>query len=83
MVFQQLRKGRILVSDAQLRTWQTDLCQTGAERQLAGDEGRPSGGAAVFSVKIGEHGAFRRDLVDVRRLVTHHAAVIDAEVTPA
>ena len=59
------------------------LGQPGADRILAGDEGRPPGGAALLAVIIGEIDPFAGDAVDVGRLVAHHAPVVVADVEPA
>ena len=57
--------------------------QAGADRQLAGDEVGAAGGAARLGVVVGEEHAFGGELVEVRRLARHHAAVVGADVEPA
>ena len=60
-----------------------DLCQTGADRRLAGDEGGAAGSAALLPVEVGEHRAFLGDPVDVGRAVAHDAVVVATDVEPA
>ena len=57
--------------------------QTGADRQLAGDEVGAPRRAACLGVVVGEHHALRGKLVEVRRLARHDSAVISADVEPA
>src|SRR4030095_7799576 len=66
-----------------LRPRQADLEHSGAKADLAGDEGRPAGGAALLPVPVGEQGAFLGNAVDVRGLVTHHALVGGTDVPVA
>src|SRR5262249_22961060 len=68
----------------------TDVCtslsyrrQTGTDRQLAGDEVRPTRRAAGFGVIVGKHHAFRCQLVEVRRLPRHHSTMVSTNVEPA
>ena len=56
------------------------LRQPGAKRALAGDEGRPAGGAALLGVVVGEDHALLGDPVDVRRAVAHQAHRVGADV---
>jgi hypothetical protein len=60
-----------------------DRRQAGAQGDLAGDEARPSRRAAGLGIIIREQHALRGELVEVRRLARHHAAVIGADVEPA
>ena len=46
-----------------------DFGEAGADRLLAGEEGGAAGRAALLAVEVGEHRAFPRDAVDVRRAV--------------
>ena len=55
----------------------------GADRQLAGDEVGAARGAARLGVVVGEHHALGGQLVEVRRLAGHDAAVVGADVEPA
>jgi hypothetical protein len=57
--------------------------QTGAKRQFAGDEIGAAGGAAWFSIIVGEPHALGRQLIEVRRLAGHHPLVVGADVEPA
>ena len=52
----------------------------GAQRMHAGEEGVAARRAALLGVVVGEQRAFLADLVDVRRLSDHQAAVIDARL---
>ena len=47
------------------------------------DEGRAARRAALLRVGIGEERALRRDAIDVRRLVAHHAEAVGADVVDA
>src|SRR6516162_4400608 len=49
----------------------------------AGEEGVAPGGAALLGVVGHEDRAFVADLIDVRRLADHQAAVVDARLHPA
>ena len=60
-----------------------DRGHAGADRQLAGDEGRPARRAARLGVVIGEQHALVGELVEVRRPPGHHAAVVGADVPDA
>jgi len=62
---------------------QADLGHARAHRHVAADEGGAPGGAALLGVVVGEGQAFRRDAVDIGRLVAHHAAVVVADVPGA
>ena len=57
--------------------------QPGAKGNLAGDEVRPARRAACLGVVVGEHHALCGQLVEVRRLAGHDAAVVGADVEPA
>ena len=57
--------------------------QPGADRQLAGDEIGAARRAARLGVIVGEQHAFGGELVEVRRLARHDAAVIGADIEPA
>ena len=62
---------------------QTYLEQPGPQRTLSGDECRATGGAGLLPVIVGEDGTFVGDAVDVGRAVTHHAAIVGADVPVA
>ena len=61
----------------------TDRRQTGAHRNLAGDEVGPARRATRLGIVVGEHHALGGQLVEVRRLAGHHAPVIGADIEPA
>ncbi|MNP03154.1 hypothetical protein D3C76_950290 [compost metagenome] len=77
---ERLGDGDVAVLDADRRAGHADLGQAGTQRGLAGDEGGAAGGAAVFTVVVGEHHAFPGQTIDVRRRVTEHAVAIGADV---
>src|SRR5262249_34582557 len=52
----------------------------GAERALAGDEGRTPSGAALLGVIVGEHHSFAADAVDIRRPIAHQTERIGADI---
>jgi hypothetical protein len=62
---QCLRDGRVLRLQTQRGAGQAHLGQAGAIRVLAGDEGRPAGGAALLPVVVGEPYPFAGDAVDI------------------
>src|SRR5205823_3182599 len=80
---EQFGDRRVLRLDSQRRSRQADLGQAGADRRLTHDERRAPGRAALLSVPVGEACAFPGDAVDVRRPVSHDAAVVAARVEPA
>ena len=55
----------------------------GAQRMHAGEEGVTTRRAALLGVVLGKHRPFLADLVDVRRLADHQAAMIDARLHPS
>ena len=75
--------GRRLRRHADRRAGLADGGQSGADRQLAGDEVRATRRAARFGVVVGETHALWRQLVEVRRPAGHHAPVISADVEHA
>ena len=77
---EQFGDGHVPRLEPFLRAGQADLEHAGAEADLAGNEACPTGGAALLPVPVGEHRAFLRDAIDVRRLVAHHAQVVGADV---
>ena len=77
------RDGHGLRRNADGRAGLADGGHAGADRQFAGDELRPPGGATRFGVVVGEQHAFGGELVDVRRPPGHHAAVVGADVPHA
>ncbi len=65
------------------RAGQADLEHAGSEADLAGNEARATGGAALLAVPIGKQRAFLCDAINVRRLIAHHALVVGADVPVA
>jgi hypothetical protein len=65
---QRLGDGDVLRLQAERRARQADLGVAGAQTGLAGDERRAARRAALLGVVVGEHHAFARDAIDVRRL---------------
>src|SRR5262245_12322881 len=56
--------------------------QTSADRQLPGDEIRPTGCAACFGIVVGEPHSFGGESVEVRCLPRHDALVIGTDIEP-
>jgi len=81
--FEQLGDSRVLRSNADIRAWQPDFRKARADRRLSRDEGGAPCSAALLAVPVGEHRAFVTDAIDVRRAVTHDAAVVYARIEPA
>ena len=82
MVLEQFGKSRVLLRETFLCARQADLQQAGSKRALTGEERRPTGGAALPAVPVGEQRPFVGDTVDVGCLVAHHAAVVGADIEP-
>ena len=57
--------------------------QSGADRQLAGDEVGTPGCAARLGVIIGEHHTLRGEAVEVWGLARHDAAAVGTDIEPA
>ena len=72
-----------LSGDADVRPGLADGRQPGAQGDLAGDQVRAAGGAACLGVVVSEQHAFFGELIELRRLARHNAAVIGANVEPA
>ena len=66
-----------------MRAGLPDRRQTDADRQFAGDEVGATRGATRLGVVVGEDRPLGGELVDVRRLPGHHAAVVGADVPDA
>ncbi|KKO19342.1 MAG: hypothetical protein BROFUL_01941 [Candidatus Brocadia fulgida] len=60
-----------------------DLGHAGAYRHVTADECGAPGGAALLAVVIGERQTFPCKAVNVGRLVTHHTAIVVADVPGA
>src|SRR5215831_188895 len=80
---QQLGYSWILRTKPKIGSRKPHLGQPRANRRLAGDERSAARRAALLRIPVGEHGAFARYAVDVRRAVAHHALVVGADVVPA
>ena len=80
---EQLGERRVSFGQPLLRARQADLEQAGAEAALPGDERGAAGGAGLLGVVVGEDRPFVRDSIDIRRLVTHLAAIVGAGVPVA
>ena len=80
---QQGRQRRVLVREPLRRTRQSHLGEARADRRLPGDESRPARRAALLGVGVGEDGALAGEPVDVGRPITHHPAVVGADVPVA
>ena len=74
--------GRRLCRQADIGACLTHGGQSGADRQFACDEIRATGGAARFSIVVGEAHSFRREPVEIRRLSRHDALMIGANIEP-
>ena len=80
---EQIGEGRILFRQTLLRGRQAHFQEAGAQRALAGDERCPAGGAGLLAVVVREDRAFAGDAVNIRRPVTHHAAIVGTDVPVA
>src|SRR5262249_46469795 len=80
LVFQQLGNGRVFRLEALRGAREADLAQAGAKHALAGQEGRPTGRAALLAVRVGEAHALAGDAIDVGRAVAHQAVAVTAQV---
>ena len=65
---EQVGNGRVFLRQAFFRGRQPDFQQAGAQRRLAGDEGRASRGTDSLPVVVGEDRALIGDAVDIRRV---------------
>ena len=81
--FQRGGERACLGRHADIRARLTHRGQTGADRQLAGDEVRPARRATRFSVVVGEAHAFLGEAHQVRRLAGHDALVVGLDVKPS
>ena len=64
-------------------TREADFGHACADGNIAAEESGATGGAALLSVIVGEGETFAGDAVDVGGFVTHHAAVVVADVPGA
>jgi hypothetical protein len=83
LLVEERRDGHDLVRHADRRGGNADLREPGPVDALPSDERRPAGGARLLAVRVGEHHAFPRDPVDVRRAVAHQAMRVAGEVGDA
>src|SRR4029077_1186248 len=77
---QKLSESHVSRLQTRRRAGQSDFAQAGAQSALAGDERRAAGRAALFGVIVSEHHTFLCDAVDVRRLVSHQAKRVGADI---
>src|SRR6476660_4745761 len=77
---QQFRDRHIPCLQTFLSARQSNLEQSSTETRLTGDEAGTSGGTALLTIPVREQRAFLCDAVNIRRLVTHHALVVSADV---
>src|SRR5579871_2498916 len=80
---QQFGDGRILRAKTQVRSRHADLGQTGANRVLTGDERGAAGRATLLTIIVSKGCSFMPDAVDIRRPITHLAAIVVADIPPA
>jgi hypothetical protein len=65
------------------RAWDTDLRHAGTNWAGTVDEGRAASGTAWLPIVVSEENAFHARSIDVRRLVSHHATIVVADVLRA
>ena len=80
---EQLGDGRIFARQSFLCSRQANFQKPRPQRTLAGDESSPAGGAGLLSIIIGENRTFVGNAIDVGRPVSHHPAVVGADVPVA
>jgi hypothetical protein len=78
LVLQQLSDGDGLRLQAGLRTRDADFGKPSTINALTGDEGGPTGGAGLLTVRVGKHHPFFCETVDVGRVIAHQAMGIAA-----
>src|SRR5262249_29118015 len=78
--FECLRNCDVLRLQAKGGAREPDFGQASPQRCLSGDKARSSGSATLFCIIVGEHRAFARKAVDVRRLVAHQAVRVGADI---
>src|SRR5262249_38507035 len=79
---EQFRDGRILRAEPNIRAGQTYFGQACSDWRLSRDEGCAARGATLLAIPARKHCAFLADPIDIRRPISHIAAVIDARVIP-
>jgi len=80
VVLQELRDRGVLRREPDGGRGETHLGEPCSEAALAGDERRPTGGAALLAVRVGEAHPLVRDPVDVRGAIPHQAVAVAAQV---
>jgi hypothetical protein len=83
VVLERRGDGGVLGSDADVGAGHAHLGEAGAVRVLPGDEGGPTGGAALLAVVVGEAHPLLGDAVDVGRAIAHHPVRVAAQVRDA
>ena len=78
--FEQLGDRRVLGGPSDIGTRHSDLAHAGAIHALPADESRPTRGAALLPVRVGEAHALVGDAVDVGGAIAHQAVAVTAEV---
>ncbi len=74
------RDGRVLDFQPQFRARHADLGEPRPKRTLAGDKSGTPCSAALLAISVGENSTFFGNTINVRRPVSHHAAVIGADI---
>jgi hypothetical protein len=77
---QQFGDSGILSGPTDIEARRTDLAHTGAVHALPADERRPSCGAALLAVGVGEPHPLVGDSVDVWRAIAHQAVAVATEI---
>jgi hypothetical protein len=81
--FDQFGQRRVLRLQSQRSPRQTHRRQAGAQRELPGNERRPTSGAARLGVAVGQCRTLGADAVDVGSRASHDSAVICLDVEPS
>src|ERR1700752_3855668 len=79
----QLGQRRVLGLQPQRRARQTHRSQASAQRDLPGNERRPTSGAARLGIAVRQHHTLGPDAVNVGSRATHDSAVIRPDIEPA
>ena len=78
--FQKLGYSRLFSGQSFLCSRKADLREAGPQWTLSGDKRRASRRAGLLPVIVGEDRAFVGDAINVGRAISHHAAVVGADV---
>src|SRR5208283_4318386 len=78
--FEQLGESRILLRQAFFRTWQAHFQKASTDWALAGNERSAARSAGLLAVVVSENRAFICYAIDVGCAVSHHAAIVGADV---